>query len=112
MTRTFPCSSIPHHDHDGEGDCLMNRYRSVRPPRALRHATKDNLALVPGSLLPQKVIYQHIANALPRGAVLIVLPAASLVQKQAMLDVARQLGKQGLQVSVLPAAELTRNRRR
>ena len=89
----------------------MNQYRFTRPPRAVRHATKDNLALVPGSLLPQKVIYQHIANALPRGAVLIVLPMDRPVQKQAMLDVAKQLGKQGLQVSVLPEAELARNRR-
>jgi hypothetical protein len=90
----------------------MNRCHFTRPPRAVRHATKDNLALVPGSLLPHKVVYQHIANALPRGAVLIVLPADSPIQKQAMLTVAKQLGKQGLQVSVLPEAELTRSRRR
>ncbi len=90
----------------------MNGYRFTKPPRMMRHAQKDNVALVPGSLLSQKAIYQHIANSLPRGAVLIVLPADSPVQKQAMLDVAKQLGKQGLQVSVLPAAALARNRRR
>jgi len=90
----------------------MNGYRFTRPPRPIRRASKDNVALVPGSLLLQKAIYQHIANALPRGAVLIVLPADSPVQKQAMLDVAKQLGKQGLQVSVLPEAELARSRRR
>jgi hypothetical protein len=71
----------------------MNNYRFTRPPRMVRHAKKDNAALVPGSLLSQKTIYQHIANSLPRGAVLIVLPSDSPVQKQAMLDVARQLGK-------------------
>jgi len=90
----------------------MNQYRFTRPPRMIRRAKKDNVALVPGSLLSQKAIYQHIANSLPRGAVLIVLPSDSPVQKQAMLDVAKQLGKQGLQVSVLPAAELVRTRRR
>ncbi len=90
----------------------MNGYRFTRLSRMVRHAKKENVALVPGSLLSQKAIYQHIANTLPRGAVLIVLPSDSPLQKQAMLEVARQLGKQGLQVSVLPAAELTRNRRR
>ncbi len=90
----------------------MNGYRFTRPPRIVRRACKDNVALVPGSLLSQKAIYQDIANSLPRGAVLIVLPADSPVQKQAMLDVAKQFSKRGLQVSVLPAAELARNRRR
>ncbi len=91
---------------------MKNQYRFTLPPRSVQRARKDNLALVPGNVLSQKAIYQHIANSLPRGAVLIVLPSDSPVQKQAMLDVARQLGKQGLQVSVLPAAELARNRRR
>ncbi len=90
----------------------MNGYRFTRPPRMIRCTKKENVALVPGSLLSQKAIYQHIANALPHGAVLIVLPADRPLQKQAMLDVARQLGKQGLQVSVLPEAELARSRRR
>ncbi len=90
----------------------MNQYRFTKPPRIVQRARKDNLALVPGNVLSQKAIYQHVANSLPRGAILIVLPADSPLQKQTMLDVARQLGKQGLQVSVLPVAELTRNRRR
>ncbi len=90
----------------------MNEYRFTRPARMIRRANNDNVALVPGSLPSQKTIYQHIADSLPRGAVLIVLPADSPLQKQAMLDVAKQLGKQGLQVSVLPATDLTRNRRR
>ncbi len=59
----------------------MNGYRFTRPPRMIHRATKDNVALVPGSLLSQKAIYQHIANALSRGTVLIVLPTDSPVQK-------------------------------
>jgi hypothetical protein len=35
----------------------------------------DNLALVPASLLPFKAQYQHLANTLPKGDILIILPA-------------------------------------
>ncbi len=91
---------------------MKNQYRFTSPPRSVQRARRDNLALVPGNVLSQKAIYQHIANALPRGAVLIVMPADRPLQKQTMLDVARQLGKQGLQVLVLPEAELARSRRR
>ena len=46
-------------------------YRLVRPPKALRKAKLDNIALVPASLLPRKGKYQTIANNLPKGGVLI-----------------------------------------
>ena len=36
----------------------------------------DNIALVPAHLLPRKAAYQAIANALPRGDILLVLPSA------------------------------------
>ena len=46
-------------------------YRIVRPPKALRKARLDNIALVPASLLTQKGRYQTIANNLPGRGVLI-----------------------------------------
>ena len=46
-------------------------YRIVRPPRAIRRAKLDNIALVPASLLFQKGKYQTIANNLPGRGVLI-----------------------------------------
>ncbi len=46
-------------------------YRIVRPPRAIRKAKLDNIALVPASLLFQKEKYQTIANNLPGRGVLI-----------------------------------------
>ncbi len=42
-----------------------------KPPRAIRKAKLDNIALVPASLLFQKGKYQTIANNLPRGGILI-----------------------------------------
>jgi hypothetical protein len=46
-------------------------YRIVRPPRAIRKAKLDNIALVPASLLHRKSKYQTIANNLPTGGVFI-----------------------------------------
>ncbi len=42
-----------------------------KPPRAIRKAKLDNIALVPASLLFQKGKYQTIANNLPGRGVLI-----------------------------------------
>ncbi len=46
-------------------------YPIGNPPRAIRKAKLDNIALVPASLLPRKGKYQTIANNLPRGGILI-----------------------------------------
>ena len=46
-------------------------YQIVRPPRSVRHAKLDNIALVPASLLPKKGKYQTIANNLPGQGVLL-----------------------------------------
>ena len=55
---------------------MRNRYRFMRPPKAIRRAQVklDNVALIPGNLLPFKSAYQEIANGLPKGGILIVLP--------------------------------------
>src|SRR4051794_8587430 len=41
------------------------------PPRSLKRAKFDNLALVPASLLPFKATWQQLANELPTGSTLI-----------------------------------------
>jgi hypothetical protein len=46
-------------------------YPIGNPPRAIRKAKLDNIALVPASLLFQKGKYQTIANNLPGQGVLI-----------------------------------------
>ena len=53
----------------------MTGWRLKKPPAALRRAKLDNLALVPGSLLPFKEAWQKLANELPEGTTLIILPA-------------------------------------
>jgi hypothetical protein len=44
---------------------LQLPYHLSRPPKAVRKARLDNVALVPASLLPRKGKYQRIANNLP-----------------------------------------------
>jgi hypothetical protein len=46
-------------------------YHIGKPPRAIRKAKLDNIALVPASLLFQKGKYQTVANNLPGRGVLI-----------------------------------------
>jgi len=46
-------------------------YQIIRPPKAVRRARLDNIALVPASLLPKKGKYQTIANNLPGQGVLL-----------------------------------------
>jgi hypothetical protein len=66
------------------------------------------MALVPGSLLPSIERCQQVANTLPRGGALIVLPAAYPAQKQALLMVAKLLAAEGHQVRVVSEEEFTR----
>jgi hypothetical protein len=85
--------------------------RFRRPPAALRRATFDNLALVPGSMLPYMQACQETANCLPKGAVLIVLPQENEPQKQTMLLVAKLLSTEGHQVAVMSAEQVRRDHR-
>ncbi len=89
----------------------MNTSRFRQPPAALRRAKLDNLALVPGSMLPYMEACQDTANRLPRGAVLIVLPQDNETQRHTMLLVAKLLATEGHQVAVIPAAEVRRHQR-
>jgi hypothetical protein len=83
-------------------------YRVVGPPRRfdappeqLRHATLDNLALVPASMLPYRKEYQAIANHQPPGTTLIVLPSSGGRQRAALEGVASGLRAKGRRVATV-----------
>jgi hypothetical protein len=82
-------------------------YRFHHPPQTLRGAgvQLDNLALVPANLLPFKGRYQAIANALPRGQVLIILPSTPGPQRKALEKVTTLLEENGHPVTTLSAAQ-------
>jgi hypothetical protein len=93
----------------------MSSYRFRRPPAALRKAHLDNLAVVPANLLPFKTQWQQIANRLPRGSALIILPAPTSPQRKTFETVVTKLQEQGKRVLTLNAERfigVDRGRRR
>jgi hypothetical protein len=87
---------------------MKDQYLFLQTPTPLRRTRLHNLTLVPGDLLPYRAEWQAVANTLPRGAVLIVVPSHNPLQKQTMLAVAKLLSGDGHQVRVIPAADLSR----
>ena len=83
---------------------MKRRTLSPHPPKALRSAQVrfDNLAIVPASLLPNKVSYQKYANTLPRGQVLLIIPRTSSVSLATFERVAASLEAKGRRVRRLP----------
>jgi hypothetical protein len=79
-----------------------------RGPRALRRpqVKLDNLTLVPASLLPRKADYEAIADQLPRGEVLLVLPSAGSPERRTMQRVAQLFRAKGRHVTILTEERL------
>src|ERR1700674_5174119 len=80
------------------------------PPRALRRARLDNLTLVPGHLLPFKAQYQRIANALPAGEVLVILPSGGRPVRNAVKTVVDLVRAKGQHVTTLSAEHFIHHR--
>ena len=85
----------------------MKPYQFTRPPRPLRNnaVRSDNLALVPGSILPFKAQWQAIANNLPKGNILIVLPPTNRPQRKVFEKVASLLEADGQRVITISAEQ-------
>ncbi len=79
-------------------------------PGTLKRAKFDNLALVPASLLPFKAAWQQIANELPIGSTLIILPSSGSPHSEAMERIAASFEERGRAVKILPASEITKVR--
>ena len=74
------------------------------PPRALRRAKLDNLALLPASLLPFRNEYQAIANRQPPGTTLVVLPESDSRPRRTLQLVATRLRDKGQSVRIIPSS--------
>ena len=83
----------------------MKPYHLVKPPRAIRKARLDNLALVPASLLPFKEQWQEVANSQVGEHVLIVLPKVEKLRRRVLERVAAQLREKGYPVTTISAEE-------
>jgi hypothetical protein len=80
----------------------MRRHSVTQPPYSLRRrrVSLDNIALVPASLLPDKVRWQAVANGLPRGEMLIILPSHTK-QQRVVRFVACHLREKGKYVKIM-----------
>lgn len=65
--------------------------------------TLDNIALVPGNLLPELARYQALANRLPKGDVLVVLPDSDSASRHTLETAARQFRSRGRRVTTITA---------
>ena len=79
-----------------------------RGPRALRRpqVQLDNLTLVPASLLPRKAEYEALADRLPRGEVLLVLPPLGSPERATVQRVAQLFRAKGRHVTILTEERL------
>jgi spermidine synthase len=84
----------------------IRSYHIVRPPRAIRKAKLDNIALVPASLLFRKGTYQTIANNLPKGGVLICQTEQKQHIRPILEKVAAIFRQNGHFVKTLPSSIL------
>jgi len=86
----------------------MSRWHLHRPPPALRrhHVRLDNVALIPASLLPRKATYQALANTLPQGELLIVLPTDNTQEQRTLQTVATLWRAKGRRVTTIAADQL------
>ena len=85
------------------------RYPSWRRgPRVLQRpqVQLDNIALVPAHLLPRKAEYQTLANELPCGDILVVLPPPESRERPTMERVAQLFRAKGRHVTVLTEERL------
>lgn len=71
----------------------------------------DNLALVPASLLSRKAVYQRLANQLPDGAVLVVLPNEDSPERHTLQETAARLRAKGHAVALMTVEEVLQPRR-
>lgn len=86
----------------------MKGFTFTKPPSALRRAKLDNLAIVPASLLPFKAKWQAIANRLPKGNVLIILPTLDTSSRKTLEKVASLFKDKGHGVTTITAGQLKR----
>ena len=87
---------------------MSHHPRTHRGPHALRRpqVRLDNIALVPAHLLPRKAEYQALANELPKGDILVVLPPPESRERPTMEHVAQLFRAKGRHVTVLTEERL------
>jgi len=73
------------------------------PSRPASPLPPANPTVVPGSLFATRGLWQQVADSLPTGTMLVVLPAGDGVLRRALESVAFVLRAQGHPVTTVPA---------
>jgi hypothetical protein len=81
-------------------------YRFTQPPKALRNATLDNIAIVPASLLPFQQILQEHMSKLPPGAVFLCSIKENMKQRRILERVGELFRQHGHKVRHLPLEQV------
>jgi predicted DNA-binding WGR domain protein len=86
----------------------MSRVRWTTTPDGLRgtEVRLENVALVPASLMPHKQRYQALANDLPAGSILVVLPQEDTPERRLLEQTADRFRAKGHPVAVLTADQV------
>jgi prephenate dehydrogenase len=78
------------------------RYRLTRPPRAIRSAQLDNIAIVPASMLTGKESLKEKVKTPPRRQVFLYHTKENTKQKQILERVKEIFRRLGYAVTLLP----------
>lgn len=89
---------------------MTNRYRFTTPPKELsrRHVRFDNIALLPGDMLPFRATWEKIAGNLPAGSSLVVLPPSRHPQRRLYETIANRLRSRGRPIRLISAEQVLR----
>jgi hypothetical protein len=79
----------------------MKQYTLIQPPEVLRKANLSNIAIAPASQLPFKAVWQHVANTLPQGSILLYHFPQNKPYQQIMNKVRELFEEKGHRVTVL-----------
>jgi prephenate dehydrogenase len=82
------------------------RYKLMRPPRAIRRAKLDNIAIVPASMLAGKESLQEKVKRLPRRQVFLYHTKENTKQKQVIERVKEIFRRLGYAVTLLPMEQV------
>ena len=83
-----------------------NSYQFTKPPKAILKARRDNIAIVPASMLPMKETLQELINALPQGAVFLCHAEENTRQRKVLERVEETFRQQGHAVMNLSMGEV------
>ena len=83
-----------------------NRYRLTNPPKAIRKARLDNIAIVPASLLPLPQRLKEQVKTLPKGGVFLCYAKENSRQRRILERVEETFRQHGHAVKSMSVGEV------